>query len=40
MSFKTTEAHEALRKRVREFAETEIKPLAFLLDKENEFPAD
>ncbi|MDR2089404.1 MAG: acyl-CoA dehydrogenase family protein [Clostridiales Family XIII bacterium] len=40
MSFKTTEAHEALRKRVREFAETEVKPQAFLLDKENEFPAD
>ncbi|MDR2355092.1 MAG: acyl-CoA dehydrogenase family protein [Clostridiales Family XIII bacterium] len=40
MSFKTSEAHEALRKRVREFAETEVKPLAFLLDKENEFPAD
>jgi butyryl-CoA dehydrogenase len=40
MSFKTTEAHEALRKRVREFAETEIKPLAFLLDKENGFPSD
>ncbi|MDR2770684.1 MAG: acyl-CoA dehydrogenase family protein [Clostridiales Family XIII bacterium] len=40
MSFKTTEAHEALRRRVREFAETEIQPLAFLLDKENEFPAD
>ena len=40
MSFKTSEAHEALRRRVREFAETEVKPLAFLLDKENEFPAD
>ncbi|MDR2295692.1 MAG: acyl-CoA dehydrogenase family protein [Clostridiales Family XIII bacterium] len=40
MSFKTSEAHEALRKRVREFAETEVKPLAFLLDKENEFPAE
>ncbi|MDR1574290.1 MAG: acyl-CoA dehydrogenase family protein [Clostridiales Family XIII bacterium] len=40
MSFKTTEAHEALRKKVREFAETEVKPLAFLLDKENEFPDD
>jgi alkylation response protein AidB-like acyl-CoA dehydrogenase/rubredoxin len=40
MSFKTTDAHEALRKRVREFAEAEIKPLAFLLDKENEFPTD
>ncbi|MBE6831103.1 MAG: acyl-CoA dehydrogenase [Ruminococcaceae bacterium] len=40
MSFKTTEDHEALRAKVREFAEAEVKPLAFLLDKENEFPAD
>jgi butyryl-CoA dehydrogenase len=38
MSFKTTEDHEALRTRLREFAETEIKPLAFLMDKENGFP--
>jgi len=40
MSFKTTEDHEALRAKVREFAESEVKPLAFLLDKENEFPAE
>lgn len=40
MLFKTTEEHEALRMKIREFAETEIKPLAFLLDKENEFPSD
>lgn len=40
MSFKTTENHEALRAKVREFAEAEVKPLAFLLDKENKFPAD
>ncbi len=26
--------------KIREFAETEIKPLAFLLDKENGFPAE
>ena len=40
MLFQTTEEHEALRKKIREFAETEVKPLAFLLDKNNEFPAD
>ncbi|MDR1873658.1 MAG: acyl-CoA dehydrogenase family protein, partial [Synergistaceae bacterium] len=40
MSFRTTEEHEALRARLRDFAETEIKPLAFLLDKENAFPDD
>lgn len=40
MFFKTTEDHEALRARVREFAETEVKPLAFLMDKENEFPTE
>ena len=40
MSFKTTEQHEALRVKIRAFAEEEVKPLAFLLDKENEFPTD
>lgn len=40
MFFKTTEDHEALRAKIREFAETEVKPLAFLLDKENKFPAE
>ncbi|MDR0817662.1 MAG: acyl-CoA dehydrogenase family protein, partial [Clostridiales Family XIII bacterium] len=40
MLFKTTEAHEALRKQVRDFALSEVKPIAFLLDKENRFPAD
>jgi len=40
MFFKTTEDHEALRAKIREFAETEVKPLAFLLDKESEFPAE
>ena len=40
MFFKTTEGHEALRAQVRQFAETEVKPLAFLLDKESEFPAE
>ena len=38
MLFKTTETHEELRARVREFAEAEVKPIAFLLDKENGFP--
>ena len=38
MLFKTTDEHEALRKKVREFAEAEVKPQAFLMDKENMFP--
>ncbi|XOQ44574.1 MAG: ACYL-COA dehydrogenase, short-chain specific [Clostridium sp.] len=38
MFFKTTEEQEAFRAKVREFAESEIKPLAFTLDKENRFP--
>lgn len=36
--FKTTDAHEAFRKKIREFAETEVKPIAFMLDQNNEFP--
>lgn len=40
MFFKTTEAQEALRLRVREFAEAEVKPIAFMLDQQNEFPAE
>ena len=40
MLFRTTRQHEALRARVRSFAEEKIKPRAFLLDKENEFPAE
>ncbi len=40
MLFKTTQEHEQLRAKVRAFAEEEIKPLAFMLDKENEFPTD
>lgn len=36
--FKTTEEHEALfRMQVREFVETEVKPIAAILDKENKF---
>jgi alkylation response protein AidB-like acyl-CoA dehydrogenase len=38
MSFKTTEAHEALRSEIRKFAEAEVKPIAFMLDQENGFP--
>ena len=38
MLFKTTEAHEAFREKVRAFAEEEIKPIAFKLDQGNEFP--
>jgi len=40
MSFKATEAHEAFRAKVREFAETEIKPHAMMLDQGNEFPTE
>ncbi|WP_317397026.1 acyl-CoA dehydrogenase family protein [Anaerotruncus colihominis] len=38
MLFQTTQAHEALRAKVREFAENEIKPIAFVMDQNNEFP--
>ncbi len=38
MYFKTTQAHEEFRAKVRAFAETEVKPIAFLMDKENLFP--
>ena len=38
MLFMTTEAHEALRKKIRAFAEEKIKPIAFRLDQNNEFP--
>ena len=38
MLFKTTDQHEALRKKIREFAEKEVKPHAFMMDKENLFP--
>ena len=40
MFYQTTEAHEALRAKIREFAETEVKPIAFLLDQENRFPTE
>lgn len=40
MLFKTTEQHENLRAKIRKFAEEEIKPIAFTLDKENRFPEE
>lgn len=40
MLFKTTDIHEELRRKVREFAESEVKPIAFMLDQNNEFPAE
>lgn len=40
MFFKTTEQHEAFRAKIREFAETEVKPQAFMLDKESKFPTE
>ncbi len=40
MIFKTTDAHEEFRAKIREFAEAEIKPIAFTLDQKNEFPHD
>ena len=38
MLFQTTQAHEEFRKKVRAFAEEEVKPIAFALDQANEFP--
>lgn len=40
MFFKTTDQHEAFRAKIREFAEAEIRPQAFLWDKESIFPAE
>lgn len=40
MFYKTTEEHEIFRKKIREFAENEVKSIAFLLDKENKFPIE
>lgn len=40
MFFKTTEQHENLRKNIRDFAEEEVKPIAFMLDQENKFPSE
>jgi len=40
MFFKTLEQHENLRTKIREFAEEEVKPIAFMLDQENKFPTE
>lgn len=40
MHYATTEQHEDLRRKVRAFAEEEVKPITFILDKENKFPKD
>ena len=40
MSFKTTTDHEELRMKLREFAESEVKPYAFQWDKESKFPTE
>lgn len=38
MFYATTKEHEEFRKKVREFAEKEVKPLTFDLDQNNQFP--
>ena len=40
MFFKTTEQHENLRVKIREFVEEEVKPIAFMLDQESKFPSE
>lgn len=40
MYFKTTEAHEEFRQMIRKFAEEEVKPYAFMMDQNNEFPME
>ncbi len=40
MLFRTTPEHEAFRKLVRDFAETEVKPNTLIWDKNNEFPTE
>ncbi len=40
MLFKVSEKHEELRAKIREFAEKEIKPYAFMWDQKNEFPTE
>ena len=40
MLYNVTSDHEAFRKKVRDFAEAEVKPIAFSLDQNNEFPRD
>ena len=40
MLYTTTQQQEELRAKIRAFAEEEVKPVAFMLDKNNEFPHD
>jgi len=40
MFFKTTEQHENLRVKIKEFVEEEVKPIAFMLDQESKFPSE
>lgn len=40
MLFKCSDAHERLRREIRSFAETEVKPYAFQWDRENHFPRE
>lgn len=40
MLFKTSQRHEEFRAKIREFAESELKPITFMLDKNNEFPGE
>lgn len=40
MYFRTSQEHEDLRLQIREWVEREIKPIAFQLDKNNEFPTE
>jgi len=40
MFFKTTEQHENLRTKIRDFAHEEVKPIAFMLDQESKFPSE
>lgn len=40
MRYTPSQEHEELRAVIREFAETEVKPIAFMLDKENQFPKE
>ncbi|MBZ9633405.1 acyl-CoA dehydrogenase family protein [Clostridium sp. FP1] len=40
MFFKTMEQHENFRTKIREFAQEEVKPIAFMLDQENKFPME
>ncbi len=40
MLYQTTQEHEALRAKIRAFAEESVRPIAFMLDQQNEFPMD